>query len=140
MAAGEGTLGAAASPEASREDEEGTCVPHQQLSPLSDNGFLHRFKQHILSAGEVKADALQKSGRKGTLQSVQHIRTNGFIHGCAAGHWDRQVRRTHVQTPVYQRLLSAHTLQGQTLLFSLLDTLKIGGWQVSRVYVNMILI
>lgn len=44
-----------------------------------------------------------------------------------------------VQTPVYQRLLSAHTLQDQTLVFSLLDTLKIGGCQVSRVYVNMIL-
>lgn len=36
-----------------------------------------------------------------------------------------------VQTPVYQRLLSAHTLHDQTFVFSLLDTLKIGEWQVN---------
>lgn len=30
---------------ASREDGEGTHVPHQQLSPHSGNGFLHRLKQ-----------------------------------------------------------------------------------------------
>lgn len=89
---------------------------------------------------QVKANPLQKSACKGALHSVQHFRTNGFIHGVQPGIGTGRYEGLPVQTPVYQRLLSARMPQDQTLIFSLLNTLKIGGWEVSRVYVCMILV